>query len=129
MIRIACLLNKRNGVIADSFAEAEHAVFIDSETGNFLKEFGRGNHSGRMTDAEFARRIAEEDVEAVITGEIEKEPFEVLAEEFWITRYNGVGLKVAEAIRLMNAYRLEMIPDFIGGTGCHAGGECHEHEH
>lgn len=125
MIRIACLLNKKNGVVADSFAEADHAVFIDAETGDFLKEFSRN----KMTDAEFARKIAEEDPEAVITGEIEKEPFEVLAEEFWITRYNGAGLKTAEAVRLMNAYKLRIIPDFIGGTGCHSGGECHDHDH
>lgn len=129
MIKIACLLDKKNGVIADSFAKARHAVIMDADTGSILKEFGRGNAAKGISDAEFARKIAQEDPEAVITGEIEKEPFEILAEEFWITRYNGVGLKVSEAIRLMNEYRLKVIPDFIGGTGCHAGGECHEHEH
>lgn len=123
MIKIACLLNKKNGVIADFFADAAHAVVIDAETGKVLADFGRA----RMSEAEFARRVAQEDVEAVITGPIEKEPFEILAEEFMITRYDGSGLKPAEAVKLMNAYRLRMLPDFIGGTGCHSGGECHEH--
>jgi len=123
MIRTICLLDKKNGTVAELFSEATHAVLIDAETGNFVKEFARG----KMSDTDFARRIAEEDPEAVITGEINKEPFEILAEEFYITRYDGSGLKAAEAVKLMNAYKLRIIPDYIGGTGCHNDGECHEH--
>lgn len=123
MIRIACLLDKRNGRIANLFSEAVHAVFIDAETGDFLKEIMRNGSS----DAEFARMLAGEDPEALITGEMNKEPFEIIAEEYCITRYYGAGLKAGEAVRMMNAYRLRIIPDYIGGTGCHSDGECHEH--
>ena len=123
MIRIACLLDRKDGVIAESYAAAEYVVLIDAETGDFLKEFARDG----LSDVEFARRLVKEDPEAVITGGIEQGPFEILAEEAYITRYDGVGLAAPEAIRLMNAYRLKLIPDFIGGTGCHSGGECHEH--
>ena len=124
MIKTACLLNKKNGTVAKLFSDAEYAVLIDAESGSFIRGFSRGSAS----DTEFAHMIGAEDPEAVITGEINKEPFEILAEEYYITRYYGGGLKSGEAVRLMNAYRLRMIPDYIGGTGCHSGGECHEHE-
>ncbi|MBQ6389641.1 MAG: hypothetical protein IJH90_08530 [Mogibacterium sp.] len=123
MIRVACLLDKKNGTVAAMYSDAGHAVVMDAETGKILKEVPRG----RASDTEFARMIGAEDVEAVITGPMNKEPFEVLAEQYFITRYDGGGLKAGEAIRCMNAYRLRMIPDYIGGTGCHSGGECHEH--
>ena len=123
MIKIACLLDKKNGRVADLFSDSCHALVIDAENGKIIKEIPRG----KASDTEFARTIAAEDVEAVITGPLNKEPFEVIAEEYCITRYDGGGLKAGEAVRLMNEYRLRIIPDYIGGTGCHSGGECHEH--
>ena len=123
MIKIACLLDKKNGKVADMFSDSCHAVVIDAENGKILRELPRG----RVSDTEFARMIAAEDVEAVITGPMNKEPFEVIAEDYCITRYDGGGLKAGEAVRFMNEYRLRIIPDYIGGTGCHSGGECHEH--
>ncbi len=123
MIKTACLLEKKNGTVAKLFSNAAHVVLIDAENGSFIKEFARE----KLSDTDFARRIAEEDPEAVITGDINKEPFEILAEEFFITRYYGSGLKAAESVRLMNEYKLRIIPDYIGGTGCHTDGECHDH--
>ncbi len=123
MIKTACLLDKENGTVPGLFSDAAYVVLIDAENGAVLKEFSRG----RISDTEFARLIAKEDPEAVITGEINQVPFEILAEEYGITRYDGAGLKAEEAVRLMNRYRLRIIPDYIGGTGCHSGGECHEH--
>ena len=124
MIKTACLLDKKKGVVAAMFAEANHAVLIDAENGRILGEISRGGAS----DGEFARLIVSDDLEAVITGPMNREPFEIIAEEYCITRYDGSGLKSSEAIRLMNEYRLRIIPDYIGGTGCHSGGECHGHD-
>ena len=123
MIKTACLLDKENGTVPGLFSDAAYVVLIDAENGAVLKEFSRGG----ISDAEFARVLAKEDPEAVITGEINQEPFEILAEEYGITRYDGAGLGAEEAVRLMNRYKLRIIPDYIGGTGCHSGGECHEH--
>lgn len=123
MIKIACLLDKKNGTVAYTFAEAKHAVFMDAEEEKFLKEIPRG----KMSEEEFARALIAEEPEAVITGPLEQVPFEIIAEEGMVTRYDGGGLKTAEAVKLMNEYRLGVIADFIGGTGCHSGGECHEH--
>ena len=123
MIKITCLLDGENGKVPGLFSDARYALVIDADTGRKLGEFSRG----AMSDEEFALRISKDDPEAVITGQIEEKPFEILAERFGITRYDGAGYDAEEAVRLMNAYRLRIIPDFIGGTGCHSGGECHDH--
>lgn len=123
MIKTYCLLDKKNGTVASLFSDAAHAVLIDAGTGKVLGELSRGN----VSDAEFARMIAADDIEAVITGPMNKEPFEIIAEEYCITRYDGGGLRAGEAVRLMNAYRLRIIPDYIGGTGCGSHSECHDH--
>ena len=56
-------------------------------------------------------------------------PFIILADQGCVTRYLAAGLRAQEAIAKMEAYELDMIPDFIGGTGCHSGEGCHEHPH
>ena len=125
MIKIGCLLDKKDGVIAARFQDTGYICVLDAENEQLLKEFPRGE----MTDIELARWVLEEDCEAIITGPMEQVPFEIVAEEGMITRYNGAGMTALDAVRRMNAYRLELIPDFIGGTGCGAGGECHDHSH
>lgn len=123
MMKIGCFLDKKDGVIADLFSETGYVVLIDAENYIVLSAFERGE----MSQVDLARWVLEEDCEAIITGPLEEAPFEIIAEEGMITRYNGVGLEALESVRMMNAYRLKLIPDFIGGTGCHSGEECHEH--
>ena len=67
------------------------------------------------------------DCEAVFCGPIEEAPFTIIADEGCVTRYLAALLSVEEAVREMQSYRLEMITDFIGGTGCHSGEGCHDH--
>jgi len=123
MIKITCLLDKKDGKVPALFSDAGYAVVMDADTNTVLGEFSRES----MNDEAFALRISKDDPEAVITGEIEEKPFVILAERFGITRYDGSGYGAQEAVKLMNAYRLRIIPDFIGGTGCHSGEECHDH--
>lgn len=125
MMKIGCFLDRRDGVIAELFSKAEYVVVIDAENYTVLSAFERGE----MTEVELARWVLKEDCEAIITGPLEQAPFEIIAEEGMITRYNGVGLEAMTSIRMMNGYRLDLIPDFIGGTGCGSGGECHDHSH
>ena len=82
-----------------------------------------------LDDEALALRIVEEDCEAVLCGSIEESPFIILADQGCVTRYLAAGLRAQEAIAKMEAYELDMIPDFIGGTGCHSGEGCHEHPH
>ena len=125
MIKIACLLEKKDGVVAWRFHDTGHICVMDAETGEVLRDFPRGD----WTDEELARWVLREDCEAIITGPMERRPFEIVAEEGMITRYNGVGRRAPEAVRQMNACALDLIPDYEGGVGCGAGGECHGHEH
>ena len=123
MMKIACFLDKKGGVVADLFANTGYIVLTDADTYTVIEEFERGE----MTQVEMARWVLKTDCEAIITGPLEEAPFEIIAEEGMITRYNGVGLEAMDSVRKMNAYALTLIPDFIGGTGCHSGEGCHEH--
>lgn len=55
-----------------------------------------------------ARKIVEQDCEAVVCGSIEKPAFEVLAAA-QVTRYMGAGLVAITALRLMEEYQLDLI--------------------
>ena len=125
MIRIGCLLDQKGGVIAPSFKETGYVVVADAESPQVPAEFDAASLSGE----ELARRIAEEDCEAVITGPIGDKPFRILADRFQITRYFGAGLSAKEALDLMNRGRLPLITDPDDGTGRirDPGGHAHRH--
>lgn len=125
MMKIGCFLDQKDGVIAKEFSDAAYVVLIDADAYTVISEFPREDRS----EVDLARWVLEEDCEAIITGPLKQEPFEIIAEEGMITRYNGVGLEAMDSVRKMNAYMLELIPDFIGGTGCGSGGDCHDHDH
>ena len=93
MIKTACLRGKKGGVIAARYSETGYVLLADAEE---LTEIGGFSREG-MTDTEMAERFIEEDCEVIITGPIEKEPFEIIADRGMITRYNGVGLEAGEA--------------------------------
>lgn len=116
------------GMISQTFAQAKYLLIIEAEGASVCATYARSSVGG---DRDLARRIVEHDCEAVLCGPLEEEPFEIIADEGCVTRYLACGLSAAEALKEMEAYRLDMIPDFIGGTGCHSGEEarcCGEHE-
>ncbi len=115
-----------DGIVAPVFADAGYLLILDGETGEVTASYARGG----MDDCDLAGKIVEHDCEAVLCGPIEEDPFIIIADEGCVTRYQAGGLTAREALRRMNAYQLEMIPDFIGGTGCGSGQEsncCHSH--
>ena len=115
----------KEGKIPALFADASCLLITDADTGIVHAKY-TGND---MTGSDFARKLIEHDCEAVICGPIEREPFLIIADEGCITRYNGVGLSADDALKAMNADRLPLIVDFIGGSGCgSAHTEC-SHEH
>lgn len=116
------------GMISQTFAQARYLLIIEAEHRSLCAVYARSRAEG---DRNLAERIVEHDCEAVLCGPLEEEPFVILADEGCVTRYLACGLTAAEALKEMEAYRLDMIPDFIGGTGCHSGGEarcCGEHD-
>ncbi len=103
-----------DGKIPAMFADANYLLIADADTGIVHVRYARNG----MTDRDFARKLIEHNCEAVLCGQIEKEPFLIIADEGCITRYNGTGLSADDALKAMNADLLPLIVDFIGGIGC-----------
>ena len=80
----------------------------------------------RYVTGDIPRAMREADVEVLLCGDIyDREEFERIA-GYCITRYRAAGMAVPQAIRVMDRYELELIRDYVGGTGCssHEGGSC-----
>ncbi|HHY59461.1 MAG TPA: hypothetical protein GX504_02490 [Clostridia bacterium] len=116
--------------VAGEFTQCTHLLIVDMET----MAFEAFEHD-RVRDEEglaLAQLVVRHDCEALITGRIEGEPFELLAAE-QITRYYGAGYTAAEALDLMEKLQLEIIcdyegsPDHLHGLSCE--GACEGVEH
>lgn len=113
--------------VSRTFAGAAYLLILDADKGQVVTTYPRG----AMDDEALARKIVLHDCEAVLCGPIEQVPFVIIADEGCVTRYEAGGLRAGEALARMAAYKLPMITDFIGGTGCGSGKEenCdHRHE-
>lgn len=107
------------GKIAKDFSSAGYLLILETDPVGVDAVYPRGE----LSDCDLAGKVVEHDCEAVLCGPIEEAPFVILADEGCVTRYQASGLTAGAALREMEAYRLPMIPDFIGGTGCGSGGE------
>ncbi len=115
-----------SGTISETFAAARYLLILDTDKGTVVTTYPRGG----ADDCALARRIVQHDCEAVLCGPIEEAPFTIIADEGCVTRYLAAGQRTGAALADALGYRLNMIPDFIGGTGCHSGeGNCEEHHH
>jgi len=111
-IAITSDTQEADGIVPKYFKDSEFLMIIDADLNQIIKIYGKQDPDNLV----FARKVLEHDCEAVICGLIEKEAFEIMADE-GVTRYNGSGKKVQTAYDYMNRYKLEMIPDYIGGPG------------
>lgn len=120
-MKIALMLDSAgpDATVADTFDEATHTLIREME-GDIPDAIRRNG-----TPGEAARFIVEQDCEAVVSG-VYHNPvlFEELAGR-GVTRYLGAGLAAEDALAAMDAGRLGLIPDYVGGTGC--GGHDHGH--
>jgi predicted Fe-Mo cluster-binding NifX family protein len=123
-MKVAVTSDKNNmkGKVPKRYNEANYLLIIETDTGEIIQTYER-NHFANA-DILFGQKTVEWDCEAIICGEIEREPFAVLAEEGSVTRYNGTGCTIEEALKRMETYQLQCITDHIGGTGCPS----HHHE-
>ena len=117
-ISIAVLENQPSALVANELQQAHCLLIFETTTNEVVGLFNEVNNT--RPDIAFAKATIDRKCEAIICGEIEKEAFEPLAREM-ITRYNGQGLEVNEAIRLFDAGLLPLIRDYSGGTGCPSG--------
>ena len=127
-IAVTCENMEIDGLVPALFKDSEYLMIIDADKNEIFKIYGKQDPENMV----FAEKVLEHDCEAIICGQMEKEPFEKLAFA-GVTRYNGAGKKVQTAYSQMNRYQLDWIADYIGGPGpfghSHTGAcECGEEE-
>lgn len=88
-----------------------------SDAGEILEHLPLPIEQGHDAAMTTARTILQHRCEAVLTGDLPKAAFDLLADA-GITRYQAVGLKVGEAVRAMNERLLDFIRSPQGGTHC-----------
>ena len=127
-IAVTCENMEINGLVPKTFKDSEYLMIIDADKNQIFKIYGKQDSDNMV----FAQKVLDHVCEALICGQLEKEPFELLAGA-GVTRYNGSGHKVQTAYDKMNRYQLDWIADYIGGPGAfghsHTGAcECGEEE-
>ena len=115
------------------FEDATHLMIVDADTDDILQVIDGANMDNLERSLFFAWKAVEFDCEALLCGEMEPEPFAVVAIENSVTRYMAAGHPILESVHLMNQYALGFVTDHIGGTGCPdadpANCELHDHDH
>ncbi len=123
-MNIAIALNKKNldAVIPDRLEDAAGILILETDTLEIIDY---------VTD-QWVEVMVKYDCEVLICGAMyDPQLFEEVANAC-ITRYLGAGFCAKEATEKMLLDQLELIRDYVGGTGCGAHGDpanCAEHDH
>nr|WP_320012303.1 NifB/NifX family molybdenum-iron cluster-binding protein [uncultured Desulfobulbus sp.] len=100
--------------VFEEFSKAPFLLIVDVEA----MEFTPLEHTvSPGSDMALARKVAEYNCEAVLTGKLSETAFEIIADEM-ITRYLTVGMNVKEAVTAMGRRQLEIIRNPDGTTAC-----------
>jgi len=120
MIKVAVATSDAgSGSIVPAFyRDAACLLIMDADSGSMLYTINRDGMDPFERSLFFAQKVVEYDCEAILCGELEVEPFAILAEENCVTRFMAAGLTAPESIQRMNDYELALLTDHIGGTGC-----------
>ncbi|MFA5055883.1 MAG: NifB/NifX family molybdenum-iron cluster-binding protein [Dehalococcoidia bacterium] len=105
-IAIAANGAKMDSLIPDNFEESTFLLIAETDDGSF--ETFKNPEGQESIGMAMVREILKQDCEAVICGVIEKEAFEELAAA-QITRYMGANRSAADALNLMDTYKLDII--------------------
>ncbi|MDL2264193.1 hypothetical protein LJC31_06025 [Synergistaceae bacterium OttesenSCG-928-I11] len=126
-IAIAATGDGLDSKVAEKLCDAKALHIIDVDRFEIVRVYCSEDEN---CDHFFSHKVLDENCEAIICGGIRKEPFEVLAGDS-VTRYDGSGLTLNEAVRGMCANELPLIRDCEDGLGCpglHASHtHCHDH--
>ena len=125
IIAICSDSGKVSGIVPKTFRDAPFLLIVDAEQGKVIEILAREDSANLA----FAEAVVARHCEALITGPMEKEPFEIVAGAN-VTRYDGSGRKVERAWHYMQTGRLGWIRDYIGGPGpaAHPHAESCEHD-
>jgi len=105
-IAIAANGNTLEDSIPDTFEESAFLLIVETDDGSyeaFKNPQGKGSAGLAMT-----REIIKHDCEALISGSIEKQAFDVLMKA-QVTRYMGANCRATDALHLMDANKLVFI--------------------
>ena len=133
----AAVLNPKDLTVTDRLIEASALAVIDADVMKIVEIIFKESEAER--DIYFAKETLRFDCEAIICGRIDKEAFDILADE-GVSRYLGTGYDALEAVCMMQKRKLALIRDYDGGVGCagHAlwhsikeyeGCSCSHHDH
>ncbi len=92
--------------VPDAFEESLFLLIVETDDGSF--EAFKNPEGRRGAGMAMAKEVLRHDCEAVICGTIEKEAFELLSTA-QVTRYMGSNHRASDALRLMDAYELDII--------------------
>ena len=88
-VAIATADKTQDSYISDKLADAKYLFIVEVEKYQVQNIY---EAEAKDNDFIFAKKTVEDYCEAIICGNIEKEPFDILAREgACVTRYNGAG--------------------------------------
>ena len=124
-MHIAVAVNENNlkAIIPETLEEAKGLLIIETDTMEVVDW---------ITDKDWVAEMVNYDCEALICGDMYDPPLLEAIAAACISRYNGSNYSARKATRKMMDYELELIRDYVGGTGCGSHGhasDCVSHHH
>lgn len=113
-MNLGVITDKRtdDAVVSATLEGGNYLIIVDADKMAALGVIQNGGEGENFADA-----LLNYDCEAVVCGTIQKPAFDAIAGKD-ITRYNGVGLPLGDAVELAVLNHLPLIVDFEGGPGC-----------
>lgn len=109
-----------DSIVCTEFAHADFLLIVNVDT---MDVTAIAHQRESTSDQKMAERILETQCEAVITGIIRTEAFNILANNH-VTRFLGSGLTAGSALQAMEARALDLVRNPDGVEGCQT-----EHAH
>ncbi len=121
-IGIAAENKSLDSIVSDKYADCKYLLIVNLNDDAFCGEVdiievkaikNQENDSG----LNLAQELIHYDCEAVITGKLEPDTFNLIADAC-ITRYNGAGYRAAVALERMEKLELKLIRNLEGTDEC-----------
>ena len=101
------------GLVSEEFISCRYLLIVDMDNMEFKAIENKGDPFGEN----LSRKITEHKCEAVITGKLTPQAFDIIAGDY-VTRYDGRGHSVKDALVLMDQYALKLIRNLEGTDDC-----------
>lgn len=108
IIAAAVMSPELDAVIPATLEEAAGLLLVETDDMSIVK----------FEESRWVSEMVDRDCEAILCGQMyDADLFEAIAAAC-ITRYFAAGMTVRDAVAAMNAYRLDIIRDYVNGPGC-----------